>query len=83
MTQEILVIYGMIECHSMAKHKACYFTGSQNYATLNEELIFIDWKVLNSQNKLMLVHKSIFYEVSFGELVIISDVHFFPKEKQL
>ncbi len=41
MTQEILVIYGMIECHLMAKHKACYFTGAQNYATLNGELIFI------------------------------------------
>ncbi len=41
MTQEILVIYGMIERHLiiMAKHKACYFTGSQNYASLNEELI--------------------------------------------
>ncbi len=39
MTQEILVIYGMIECRLMAKHKACYFTGSLNYATLKEELI--------------------------------------------
>ena len=39
MTQEIFVIYGMIERHLMAKHKAYYFTGSQNYASLNEELI--------------------------------------------
>ena len=40
MTQEILVIYGMIERHLMANHKAYYFTGSQNYASLNEELIY-------------------------------------------
>ncbi len=39
MTKEILVIYGMIERHLMAKHEACYFTGSQNYATLKEEWI--------------------------------------------
>ncbi len=29
----------MITRHLMAKHKACYFTGSQNYASFNEELI--------------------------------------------
>ena len=40
MTKEILVIYGMIERHLMAKHEACYFTRSQNYATLNEEWIY-------------------------------------------
>ena len=44
MTQEILVNYGMIECHLMADHEACYFTGSQNYATLNEEWIYSSWK---------------------------------------
>ncbi len=40
MTWEILVIYGLIECHLMAKHKAYHFTGSHNCASLNEELIY-------------------------------------------
>ncbi len=49
MKGEILVIYGMIERHLRAKHKACYFTASQNCASLNEELIYVNYAIYNGK----------------------------------
>ncbi len=65
MTWEIRVIDGMIELHLMAKHKAYYFTGSQNYyASLNVELITKDCQL----NKMI---KKYFFLVVFFQIVAL------------